>query len=59
MIERLNELSFVIGIFFTIISLILFGNMLILSSADAISVYSASAFLVFGVAMMLPGKKKK
>lgn len=59
MLERLNDLSFVIGIFFTIVALILFGNMLINDSADAISVYTASAFLIFGVAMMFPYKKKK
>ncbi|MBL7698807.1 MAG: hypothetical protein JNK79_11630 [Chitinophagaceae bacterium] len=52
MYKKLNNLSFVIGAFFTIVSLILFANILITGRNDALSLYSASAFLIFGVVMM-------
>jgi hypothetical protein len=59
MLNRLNELSFVIGAFFTLVSLILFGNILVTPSPDKLSIYSATGFLVFGLLMMLLRKKKK
>jgi hypothetical protein len=58
MLKRLNDLSFVIGVFFSIVSLILFGNLLIKGNVDGLSLYSASTFLIFGLAMMLTPKKK-
>lgn len=53
MYKKLNNLSFVIGAFFTIVSLILFINMLITGKTDTLSVSTASVFLVFGIAMMI------
>ncbi len=58
MLNRLNELSFVIGAFFTLVSLILFINALATSTMNALTLYSASTFLVFGAAMMYRRKKK-
>lgn len=57
MLKRAGDLSFVIGIFFTIVSLILFGNLLVKGEADKLSLYSAAVFLVFGLAMMFLPKK--
>ncbi len=53
MYKKLSNLSFVIGAFFTIVSLILFANIIISGRSDAMSLYSASAFLVFGIVMMV------
>jgi NO-binding membrane sensor protein with MHYT domain len=59
MLKRAGELSFVIGIFFFLVSLILFGNLLAKGVIDRLTLYSASVFLVFGLSMMfLTGKKK-
>lgn len=58
MLNRLNELSFVIGIFFTIVSLILSVNLVTREMFDALSLYTAAAFLIFGLMMMFAGKKK-
>ena len=57
MLNKLNELSFVIGLFFVIMSLILFANLVITGASGALSLLSSSAFLVFGLLMMLGGKK--
>ncbi|MEJ0101925.1 MAG: hypothetical protein WDO19_04905 [Bacteroidota bacterium] len=58
--KRITELSFIIGLFFTIISLILLIGYFIsplLSSGK--NVYAGIVFLVFGIAMiLLTGKKK-
>lgn len=53
MYNKLNKLAFVIGGFFTIVALILFGNIFIQGKFDDLSIYTALAFLIFGVAMML------
>jgi hypothetical protein len=53
MYNKLNNLGFVIGAFFTIVSLILFANIFIQGKFDALSAYSASAFLIFGLVMMI------
>jgi hypothetical protein len=58
MLNKLNDLSFVIGVFFTVVSLILFGNMLIKGAMETINLYSATTFLIFGLAMMFAGGKK-
>ena len=52
MYKKLNNLGFVIGAFFTIVSLILFVNLLVNGKFDALRLYSASTFFVFGVLMM-------
>jgi hypothetical protein len=57
MLKRANELSYVIGVFFLITSLILFVNLTINALYDKLSIYTASAFLIFGLAMMFFRKK--
>jgi hypothetical protein len=53
MYKKITGLSFVIGAFFSVTSLILFGNILINERHDTVSIISAATFLVFGLAMML------
>ena len=53
MYNKLNNLAFVIGAFFTVVSLILIANIFLEGKYDGLSIYSASAFLIFGVVMML------
>jgi len=57
MYNRLTHLGFVIGAFFSGVSLILFANLLITGRHDRMSIISAAVFLVFGVAMMLGSGK--
>jgi putative Ca2+/H+ antiporter (TMEM165/GDT1 family) len=58
MLKRLTQLSFVIGLFFTMVSVVLFGNILLTNSPTPLNLYTAIAFLVFGVYMMLIERKK-
>ena len=53
MYKKINNLAFVIGAFFTIVSLILLVNILVTGRYDTLSVYSALAFFIFGVVMMI------
>lgn len=53
MYRKLSNLSFVIGAFFTIVSLILFANIIVSGRTDTMSLYSAAAFLIFGIVMMV------
>ena len=53
MFKKITELSFVIGSFFTVLSVILFGDLLIDGRNDNLSIYTAAAFLIFGVAMII------
>jgi hypothetical protein len=53
MYKKLNNLGFVIGAFFTVVSLILFANIFVQGKFDNLSVFSASGFLIFGVLMMI------
>lgn len=53
MLNKLNNLGFVIGAFFTVVAIILFVNILVSGTNDALSLYSASGFLIFGVLMMM------
>lgn len=54
MINRLAQLSFIIGFFFTIVAVILLTGYF---TSDALSsplnMYAAIAFLIFGLVMML------
>lgn len=53
MLKKLNDLQFVIGLFFTIISVILLLNVLFgNNSAGKLNTYTGAGFLVFGLAMM-------
>lgn len=54
MYKRLNDLQFVIGLFFSVISVILLLNVLLSNGpAGKLNVYTGAVFLVFGLAMML------
>ncbi|RYY24714.1 MAG: hypothetical protein EOO04_12715 [Chitinophagaceae bacterium] len=54
MYKRFNELSFVIGLFFILVSLILILNGLVNDEAKStITFYSAGAFLIFGIFMLM------
>ena len=59
MLKKINQLSFVIGVFFTITSLILFANSLLTGSDQKINIYSAAAFLIFGGFMIYLSSKEK
>jgi hypothetical protein len=53
MFKRFNELSFVIGLFFFIVSLILLISALVSSNfAGRINIYTGIVFLLFGIGMM-------
>jgi len=52
MYKKITQLSFVIGLFFFIVSLILFINALLNSSGSKMNIYTAIVFLIFGSAMM-------
>ena len=54
MLKKLNQLSFVIGLFFILVSLILLVGYLIGSSLKApINLYSGLGMLLFGIFMVL------
>lgn len=52
MYEKFSRLSFVIGLFFTIVSVILFVNTLLSRTDIGLALYTATVFLVFGLVMM-------
>jgi len=54
MYKRFNELSFIIGLFFFILSLILIINDLLITKSETKAVlYSGIVFFIFGILMML------
>lgn len=54
MFRRINELSFVIGLFFTLVAIILLvGYFLVAQLSSSINLYTGIVFLVFGLAMIL------
>lgn len=59
MYKKFNQLSFVIGLFFFIVSLILFVHILLSDFTGRINFYTAIVFLIFGVAMMLAKDSEK
>jgi hypothetical protein len=53
MYKKLNDLQFIIGLFFTIVSLILLISALIGEGmAGRLNIYTGVIFLVFGLCMM-------
>lgn len=58
MLDRLNDLGFVIGAFFTIVAIVLFANIFIMVLNDKVSIITAITFLLFGLLMMFLRKKK-
>ena len=54
MYKKLNDLQFVIGLFFSVVSLILLLNVMLSSNVDGkLNILTGSGFLIFGLAMML------
>ena len=59
MYKKLNDLQFVIGLFFSVVSLILLLNVMLGSNVDGkLNILTGSGFLIFGLAMMLIKGKK-
>jgi hypothetical protein len=60
MYKKLNDLRFIIGLFFTVVSLILLISALLSDGmAGRLNVYTGIIFLVFGLAMMfIKGRSK-
>jgi hypothetical protein len=61
MYKKLNDLQFVIGLFFSVVSVILLLNVLLTNNvAGKLNIYTGTGFLIFGLAMMLiRGKANK
>ena len=59
MYKKFNQLSFVIGLFFFVVSLILFIHILLSEATGKINFYTAVVFFIFGVAMMLAKDSEK
>lgn len=59
MYKKFNQLSFVIGLFFIIVSLILFVHILLSDATGKINFYTAIVFFIFGVAMMAAKDSEK
>lgn len=58
MYKKLNNLGFVIGIFFILISLVLIiGGLVSDALANKLNFYTGSSFLVFGVLMSFLNRK--
>jgi hypothetical protein len=59
MYKKLNDLQFVIGLFFSIVSLILLGSVLMSEGVSGkLNIYTGVTFLVFGLFMMFVRNKK-
>ncbi len=59
MYKRLSELNFVIGLFFTIVSLILLTDTVFnKESSGKMNLYTGVVFLIFGLFMILIKTKK-
>lgn len=59
MYKKITQLSFVIGLFFSIVSIILFVNALVNQSGNRISIYTGISFLTFGLLMIYLSNKEK
>jgi putative Ca2+/H+ antiporter (TMEM165/GDT1 family) len=60
MYKRFNELSFVIGLFFVLASVVLFGGYFFSDhSNQKINLYTGFIFLLFGIVMMLLHSNEK
>ena len=51
MLKKLNDLQFVIGLFFSVVSVILLLNVLLADHSSNLNVYTGAGFLVFGFAL--------
>ena len=53
MYRKFSQLSFIIGAFFFLVSLILAGNAVLMRAPTNLNHYTAIAFFLFGLFMML------
>lgn len=53
MLKRLNELNFVIGLFFTLVSVILLVDTFLNKETGKLNLYTGVAFLIFGIFMII------
>jgi len=53
MYKKFSQLSFVIGLFFSIVAIILFVTFLSDAAATNLTLYTSLVFFIFGVCMML------
>jgi len=53
MYKRLNELNFVIGLFFTLVSVVLLLDNFLSKESGKLNLYTGLIFLVFGISMIL------
>lgn len=59
MYKKLNDLQFVIGLFFTVVSLILLGSVLMNDGETVkVNIYTGVAFLIFGLCMIFIRSRK-
>ena len=58
MYKKLNELNFVIGLFFTIVSLILLADNFFNKSSGKLNLYTGIGFLIFGLIMIIAKAKQ-
>jgi hypothetical protein len=59
MLKKLNDLQFVIGLFFSVVSLILLFNVMLGTNVDGkLNIYTGAGFLIFGLAMMFIRSRK-
>lgn len=60
MYKKLNDLQFVIGLFFSVVAVILLLNVMLGNNvAGRLNTLTGAGFLVFGLAMMLIRKGNK
>ncbi|HEY0433969.1 MAG TPA: hypothetical protein VGC95_08860 [Chitinophagaceae bacterium] len=52
MLKRLNELNFVIGLFFSIVAVVLLTDSLTRKGGHRLTLYTGIAFLIFGLLMI-------
>ena len=59
MYKKLSQLSFVIGLFFTLVSLVLFGNAMLNNARRTDKCLHGIVFLLFGLLMIYLSNKEK
>lgn len=59
MYKKFSQLSFVIGLFFFLVSIILFVHILLSEATGKINLYTAIVFIIFGIAMMMAKERKE
>jgi hypothetical protein len=58
MYRKFSQLSFIIGLFFFIVSLILAANAVVMHAGTGLNLFTAITFFIFGLVMMLIKNKE-